>query len=74
MNELEKKREQFEADFLLYAEGWISTKELKLRLSDAGVVIKVDYYVSDTVVNCPSCHSAFLDKVEPLVAAKKEGE
>ena len=71
MNELEKKREQIDADLLLYAEGWISTEELKLRLSDAGVVIKVDYYVSGTEVNCPSCHCAFLDKVEPLIGNKK---
>ncbi len=34
------------------------------------VVIKVDYYVDGTEVNCPNCHSAFLDKVESLVEEK----
>ena len=37
-------------------------------LHDNGVVRKVDYYVSGTEVNCPNCHRAFLDKVEPLIA------
>ncbi len=39
-------------------------------LHSQGVVIKVDYYVSKTEVNCPSCHASFLDKVEPLIKEK----
>jgi len=36
-------------------------------LTIQGCVIKVEGYVSGTIVNCPNCHCAFLDNTEPLI-------
>ena len=36
-------------------------------LHSQGCVIRVEGYVSGTIVNCPNCHCAFLDNTEPLI-------